>query len=136
MHALARSFELIFDELRRRRWQVGVGHFEHGRNPAEHGRRTSGFHILLFEMAGLAEMHMRIDDAWKHMQPARVERLHRLDLRQCAYRCDASRTHADVGLGNSGRCRANTAAKNKIETLHHRVSRVANTSASTARRST
>ena len=65
--------ELVGERVRARRRRVGVGHFEHGGHPAENGRARAGLQILLVDEAGLAEMHLAVDDAGQNMQALAVD---------------------------------------------------------------
>ena len=55
--------------------RIGVRHFEHGGDAAQHRAARAGFQVLLVGQAGLAEMHLAVDHARQQMQAAAVDRL-------------------------------------------------------------
>ena len=63
------------DLARRRR--IDVGHFEYGRHTAHRGGGGPRLPIFFVCVAGLAEMHMRVDGAGQDMHAGRVERFRR-----------------------------------------------------------
>ena len=75
---------------------IGVRHFEHGGNPAHDSTARSGFKIFLLRLAGLAEMHLRVDHAGQDMQTLAVDRLGGGSLSEPADRSDAATGNADV----------------------------------------
>ena len=75
----------------------GVRHVEHRREAAEHrglGAGGDGFHRLV---AGIAQMHVRVDQAGQHVQAARVDGFVRRGVGSDAERGDAPVAHADIG---------------------------------------
>ncbi len=75
MHAARGALDLVgergFGDCQR----VGVGHLEDGRDAAHDGGERTRLEIFLVLGAGLAEMDLRVDDAWQDVQPRAVDRL-------------------------------------------------------------
>ena len=84
MHAPRPARDLIGDIGGGRRERLGVRHFEHGRHAAEHGGARAGLEIFLMRRAGLAKMHLRVDDAGENVQPRAVDALAGVRARQIA----------------------------------------------------
>ena len=77
MHAIGRGGDLGGQGLGARCRGLGVRHLEHGRDAAQDRRPAAGLKIFLVLDAGLAEMHLGIDNAGQHMKAARVDGLAR-----------------------------------------------------------
>ena len=88
--------ELVGQRLGAGRGRIGVGHLEHGGHPAEHGRARAGLQIFLVFQAGLAEMHLGVDDAGQDVQAAAVDALARRGAAQGADFGDEPVADADV----------------------------------------
>ena len=98
VHAVQAARHLVGQGFRGRGERIGVRHFEHRRHPAQHGGARTGLQILLVGQAGLAEMHLRVDDAGQDMQPRAVDALPGAGLRQIANGRDAPAAQANVAL--------------------------------------
>ena len=72
MHPRRRPRNLVGKRLGRGGERVGVGHFEHGGDAAEHGGRRAGLQVFLVNGAGLAEMHLAVDHAGQDVQPPAI----------------------------------------------------------------
>ena len=75
----------------------GVRHVEHRRQPAQHGGACAGGNRLDRLVAGIAQMHVRIDQAGQHVQPFGVDRFVRRGVRGDTERGDTAVAHADIG---------------------------------------
>ena len=73
MHPVQAARELVMHPLRRVGVGIGVGHLEHGRHAAEHGRARTGLQVLLVLEARLAEMHLTVDHAGQNVQAGAVD---------------------------------------------------------------
>ena len=80
----------------RGRQRLGVRHFEHARHAAEHGGARAGLQIFLMRRAGLAKMHLRVDDAGENVQPRAIDPLAGVRARQIADFGDLAAGDADV----------------------------------------
>ena len=96
MHAFGRAADLVGERRLGRRRRVGVGHFEHGGDAAEHGRAGAGLEVFLMRRAGLAKMHLAVDDARQNVQPLAVDPLAAIRPREVADGDDAPGDDADV----------------------------------------
>ncbi len=68
VHAAFGAGELVGERMRRRRQRIGVGHLEDRGHAAQRRRTRSRLQILLVGEAGLAKMHLAVDDAGQDMQ--------------------------------------------------------------------
>ena len=73
MHAARRPRDLIGERLGGYGRRIGIRHVEHRRDAAQHGGAAAAFQVLAILAAGLAEMHMAVDDAGQDVQ-ARARR--------------------------------------------------------------
>ena len=96
MHAPRPARDLIGDVGGGRGERLGVGHFEHARHAPKHGGARAGLHIFLMRRAGLAKMHLRVDDSGENVQPRAIDPLARVRARQIADFGDFAAGHADV----------------------------------------
>jgi folate-binding protein YgfZ len=99
--------------------RIGVRHLEDGRDAAHHGRPRAGLKVLLVGRAGLAEMHLRVDDAWQDVQAPAVHHLAGGGGRQVADRRDGVLADADVPLRPSVLVDDGSALENAVEGLGH-----------------
>ena len=97
MRPVARA-DLVGERRVARRQRVGVGHLEDRRDAAQHGRARARLEVFLVLEAGLAEMHLAVDDAGQDMQAAAVDRLAGEAGAEIADRRDAAVADADVAL--------------------------------------
>ena len=74
-HAVPGARNLVGKRRGGCRQRLGVGHLEHGRDPAEHSRAAARLEVLLVLEPRLAEVHLGVDDAGQDMQAAGVDRL-------------------------------------------------------------
>ncbi len=77
MHAMHAEAHLFAKRLGRGRQRVRIGHFKDGRDAAEHCAARTCLKVFLVGEAGLAEMHLTVDDAGQHMQAAAIHALAR-----------------------------------------------------------
>ena len=77
MHAPLRARDLVGERGGGGRRRIGVGHFEHRGDAAQHRRARAGLEILLVSQAGLAEMNLGVDDAGQDVQAAAIDPLAR-----------------------------------------------------------
>ena len=63
-----RARDLVGKRLGGDRQRVGVGHLEDGGDAAHHRGARAGLEVFLVLGAGLAEMHLRVDDAGQDVQ--------------------------------------------------------------------
>ena len=96
MHAVARPRHLVGERRLARGERIGVGHLEHGGDAAEHRRPRAGFEVLLVGQAGLAEMHLGVDDAGQEVEAAGVDLFARARAGEVADRADSPAGDADV----------------------------------------
>ncbi|GFO81869.1 MAG: hypothetical protein A49_14960 [Methyloceanibacter sp.] len=73
MHAPRARGDFRGQCFRARGRRAGVGHLEHGRDAAEHGRTAARLQVLLVLHAGLAEMDLGIDHAGQDVKAARID---------------------------------------------------------------
>ncbi len=88
--------ELVGKRIGGNRQRVGVGHLEDGGDPAHDGGARTGLEVFLVFGAGLAEMHLRVDDAGQDMEAGAVDHLAGALAGNCAERRDAAAADADV----------------------------------------
>ena len=69
----ARKIQLGLQILRGQRQRMRVGHLEDRRDAAEHRAARAGLEGLLVHQARFAEMHLAVDDARQHVQPAGIQ---------------------------------------------------------------
>ena len=96
-HPVAGPGQLVGQGVRIGGGRLGVGHFEHGDDPAEGGGAGAGLQVFLPLQPRLAEMDLGVDDAGQDRQAAGVNNLARRGLRQVADEDDPPVGHADVG---------------------------------------
>ena len=97
----------------------GVRHVEHRRQPAQHRGPRAGGDRLDRLVAGIAQMHVRVDQAGQNVQAPGVDRLLRGGVRRDAQCGDAAVAHADIGgLGAPGQ-NAGAVADQQIEMGWH-----------------
>ncbi len=75
VHAMHAEAHLFAKRLGRGRQRVRIGHFKDGRDAAEHRATRTCLKVFLVGEAGLAEMHLTVDDAGQHMQAAAIHAL-------------------------------------------------------------
>jgi len=63
MHAMVRALQLVFEGCGIGRGRIGVRHFEHGDDAAHDRGLRSSLQVFLPLQAGLAEVHLGVDDA-------------------------------------------------------------------------
>ena len=119
MHPPFGAGKLVFDRQFGRGRRRGIGHFEHAGHPAQNRRAAAGFQIFLVLVAGLAEMHLGVDDTGQDVQPLRIKDLGGLRGGQPANRGDAPALHTHIGRRNAGWGGADTPTDQKIECLAH-----------------
>ncbi len=119
MHALGGARDLVGERrFGRRRW-IGVGHFEHGGDAAEHCGAGAGLQIFLVCRAGLAKMHLAVDDAGQHVQPLAFDPLAGVRARKIADGDDAPGDDADVALAHAVLIDERAAGKDRIVGRRH-----------------
>ena len=72
-HAVLCTGELVRDRLGTVGVRVGVRHLEHRGHPAQHRRAAAALQVLLVDEAGLAEMHLGVDDTRQHVEARAVD---------------------------------------------------------------
>ena len=110
--------QLVGESLGRRRLGVGVGHFEHGGDAAQHGGAGARCEILLVLQPRLAKMHLAVDHAGQDVQAPAVDALPRR-LPQRADLRDAPVAHADVAHALAVVVHHRRAGENALEALRH-----------------
>src|SRR5579875_2789597 len=96
MHTVVRTPELVGERLRGGGGRSRVRHFEDGSYASEHRPQRPGFQILLVREAGLAKVHVTIDDARPDVQAATVDHLAGRGPRQIPYRGETAVADAHV----------------------------------------
>ncbi len=119
VHAAARARKLVLDGGARGGRRIGVRHLEHGGDPAQHGRAAAAFEVFLVLVARLAEMHLRVDYAGQHMQPARLEHLGGVHCRQRTDGGNSPLPDRNIRFADAVRRHAHAAADQEIETIAH-----------------
>src|SRR6202008_2754728 len=119
VHAPARPRELLLDRGGAGRRRGGVRHLQDGGDAAQHGGATAALKILLVFVSGLAEMHLRVNDAGEDVQTRRVENLGGLRRTQGADRLNTPAAHADFGRRDAVRRRCDAAPDQKVEAFAH-----------------
>ena len=119
MHPPLCARDLIGDVGARRGERLGVGHFEHAGHAAKDRRARAGLQILLVRRAGLAEMHLRVDDARQNVQPRAIDALARVNARQIADLGDSAAGHADVAAAFAVVIDERAVYQNRVESLGH-----------------
>jgi hypothetical protein len=119
MHAVMAAPHLVGERLRARGLRIGVGHLEHRRDAAHDGGPGAGFEVFLVLEAGLAEMHLGVDDAWQDVQAAAVDLPRRGGVGQIPDGRDGAAPHAHVALEASVVIDDDAALEDQVEGLGH-----------------
>ena len=100
--------------------RLGVGHLEHRRDAAEGRRGRAGGEVFLVLEAGLAEMHLGVDDAGQHMQTAGIQHFGGAAVDR-ADGGDAAGANGDVRRRDAVRRRGDAPADDEIVRFGHRA---------------
>jgi hypothetical protein len=119
VHAAPGARQLVGQRLGRDRVGIGVRHLKHGRDAAEHRAARAGLQVFLPLHAGLAEMHLGVDDAGQDGQAARVEHLAGRGLAEVADVGDQPVAHPHVRQPAPGMVRHLAATDDHVEGVSH-----------------
>ena len=98
----------------------GVRHIEHRRQPAQDGAPRSRGDGLHRGVAGIAQMHMRVDQAGQHVQAGGVDGFIGRGIGGCADGGDAAVANADIGGFHAPGQDTDAVADQQIEMAGHR----------------
>ena len=96
-----------------------VRHVEHRGQSAQHRGPRAGGDRLHRLVAGIAQMHVRVDQAGQHVQPLGVDRLIGRGVGGDAQRGDAAVAHADIGGLDAPGQHAGAVADQQVEMSWH-----------------
>jgi hypothetical protein len=98
MHAMMCAFDFICQcRLTRRQW-LGVGHFEHSSDPAEHCGMRACLQVFLVLKARLAEMYLAVDHTGQDVQTLAINDFTCLFWRERSERNDAATGNSDIAF--------------------------------------
>ncbi len=115
MHAAGGAPHLVGERCLAGSERIGVGHFEDGGDTAEHRRARTGLQIFLVLQAGLAEMHLAVDDTGQDVQAAAIDRLTGRSLAEIADSGDAPCPHADIAPALAVMVHHSAACQDEVE---------------------
>ncbi len=120
-HAVAGALDLVGQRLGADGQRLGVGHLEHGRDPARDRGAAAGLQVLLLLQARLAEMHLGVDDARQHVEVGGIDDLGGAGACQPADGGDAPLADADVALAAAVVTDDRAAFDEDVEGFGHRM---------------
>ena len=100
IHAVGGAADLVGQGCGGDGERLGIGHFENAGDAAHDRGAAAGFQVFLVFKAGLAEMHLAVDDAGQDVQALAIQGLGGGEIADIAYPHNAALQNGQIALAH------------------------------------